>query len=354
MTFSDDYAPTFSNDNGGGDFLDSPDMVRQSPTTAERVVDTQSGFLVVVKRVDSRVSLSVKRRLGTPPASSILLTPDESVKLSRILASRNETRTSVRRSGINLPSLPSIPSSTPSSFQSELDNWTPSFDNFESTRRIPLEDDDDVHTPENSVSNDETDDTNPRSFRARRARSRSQRNSPSFQIPVKLIAGVIACLVIIPAIALGGYNMLTAKHTRKVEAAPAPAVDVEAVEAARVDKFARAFVADMLDFNPTTYRISQVHAMANMTPELMETYWNETHFPLSIEQLKASPKGMTLMITKVDQSRIDELTRTADIYAELVSPDNKLSNQVHLQLKIATSTDGQFRVLEQKDLSTKK
>jgi len=45
---------------------------------------------------------------------------------------------------------------------------------------------------------------------------------------------------------------------------------------------------------------------------------------------------------QVDQERIDESSRLIDIFAELVSPNGKLSNAVHLQLKVATSSDGQF------------
>jgi hypothetical protein len=94
LSFSDDHAsqaaPFFGDETG--EIFDAPDVVFESPTTTERVVDTQSGFLVVIKRVDSRLALSVKRRLGTPPVSSILLTPDESLKLSKILRKAKRRR----------------------------------------------------------------------------------------------------------------------------------------------------------------------------------------------------------------------------------------------------------------------
>lgn len=93
MQFPDDKrepepSSSFFSDGSGGIFdAVDPGMIWQSPTTHERVVDTQSGFLVVLKRGESeRLMLSVKRRLGTPPSSSISLTPDESLKLSKILA----------------------------------------------------------------------------------------------------------------------------------------------------------------------------------------------------------------------------------------------------------------------------
>lgn len=333
MTFSDDYASTFSGDETG-DIFDAPDVVRQSPTTTERVVDTQSGFLVVIKRIDSRFSLSVKRRLGTPPVSSILLTPDESIKLSKILGSaRADTRSNGR---INAPISP------------DVDGWLASIEDLDrETAGSESEDLEDIEP-------NQVRDPHSRSYTARRPRSTRRRNAPPFKLPLKMIGIVAACLILLPLLAIGGYKILTAKHEPKPAAVVASAVDVEAIEAERVNKFSRTFVSDMLDFSPATYRVSQVHAMANMSPELLESYWNETHFPLTAEQLKGSPQGMTLMITKVDQQRIDELSRWVDIYAELVSPNSKLSNAVHLQLKVATASDGQLRVLEQKDLSAKK
>lgn len=341
MAFSDDYASTFSGDEKG-DFLDAPDVVRQSPTTTERVVDTQSGYLVVVKRVDTRFSLSVKRRLGTPPSSAILLTPDESIKLSRILGSvRMETRTAARSNA--------APSSN-------IEGWLQSHDERGRELRPELDfddaDTDDEETDE--AGENAARDSDSQTFIARRRNAR-RRGAQQLNIPVKTIATIAAALVLLPVSAFVGYKVLTAKHEAKPAAAVvSPAVDVEAMEAERVNKFARTFVSDMLDFSPTTYRVSQVHAMSNMSPELLETYWKETHFPLTADQLKSSPQGTTLMITKVDQARLDEQTRSVDIYAELVSPDSKLSNPVHLQLKVATGNDGQLRVLEQKDLSAKK
>lgn len=407
MPFSDDYAPTFSNDeNGSGDIFGAPDVVRQSPTTSERVVDTQSGFLVVVKRVDSRFSLSVKRRIGTPPASSILLTPDESIKLSKILGSASaEYRSPNRVSGRSARSAKNIDG---------IEGWLAGLDSV-SQRTSAAAHFNDAHDAHDAHDDDDDDDDNDnadaydgyganasananasaypnastrakagtrayegahddhadadaegvepgqirdphsRSFSARRPRSTRRKNSEPFNFPLKAIGIGAASLVVAIALALGGYKMLTAKHAapQAVEAAK-PAVDVEAAETERVNKFARAFVSDMLDFNPATYRVSQVHAMANMAPELLEKYWNETHFPLTPAQLKGLSQSTTLMITKVDQQRIDELSRQVDLYAELVSANSKMSNPVHLQLKVATGDDGQLRVLEQKDLSAKK
>jgi hypothetical protein len=331
VAFSDDYASTFSGDETG-DIFDAPDVVRQSPTTTERVVDTQSGFLVVIKRVDTRLSLSVKRRLGTPPVSSILLTPDESLKLSRILgSSRADSNISSR---INTPISP------------DVDGWLASIED--------LDQDQDEDSHDNNVESRQPRDPHSRSYTARRPRSTRRRTATPFKVSKKWIIIGASFLVLIPILAIGGYKLVTAKHSAPKSAAAASVVDVEALETERVNKFSRMFVSDMLDFSPATYKIAQIHAMANMSPELLENYWKETHFPLTADQLKSSPQGMTLMITKLDQHRIDEQARTVDIFAELVSPNSKLSNPVHLQLKVGTSNDGQLRVLEQKDLTAKK
>src|SRR6185369_11257756 len=85
--YSEDSASSAAPFYGDQSIFDQPDVMLQAPTTNERVVDTQSGFLVVIKRFNERLALSCKRRVGTPPTSNVLLTPDESLKLSKILAS---------------------------------------------------------------------------------------------------------------------------------------------------------------------------------------------------------------------------------------------------------------------------
>ena len=79
----------FSGDDSGQIFEVS-DVIPNRYSITERIVDTQSGFIVNLKNIDGRIALSVKRRLGTPPGSAILFTPDESLKLSKILASSSD------------------------------------------------------------------------------------------------------------------------------------------------------------------------------------------------------------------------------------------------------------------------
>lgn len=74
--------------DGSGKIFDAPDMVWSPSAAAEQVVDTQSGFMVVIRQAEGKQSLLVKRRLGTPPSSTVTLTPDESVQLAKILLGR--------------------------------------------------------------------------------------------------------------------------------------------------------------------------------------------------------------------------------------------------------------------------
>jgi len=85
MTRGDDPPATPFAGDGSGKIFDAPDMVWATSAAPERVVDTQSGFLVVIRKQGDTQSLLVKRRLGTPPSSTVTLTPDEGIKLARIL-----------------------------------------------------------------------------------------------------------------------------------------------------------------------------------------------------------------------------------------------------------------------------
>jgi hypothetical protein len=96
VSYSDESASSLTPFNGDptGDIFASQDVVARSPLTSTRVVETQSGFLIVVKDVPEkeRLSLSVKRQIGTPPTSNILMTMDESKKLSNILFQAPDTQ----------------------------------------------------------------------------------------------------------------------------------------------------------------------------------------------------------------------------------------------------------------------
>jgi hypothetical protein len=152
-----------------------------------------------------------------------------------------------------------------------------------------------------------------------------------------------------------GYIAVNALGVKKAAPVAAPVVvQPGPLDDSVVDKFARGFVADMLDFNPDSYKVSQIQAMSHMQGAVLEKYWAETNFPLPKRQLKTLPQGQTVMITKVTQERSSAEEKEVDIFAELVSANSKISNPVHLKLKLALTPDNQIKVGSMQDLSGKK
>lgn len=319
MSYSEDPsspAAPFSGDSG--QIFDLPDMVANSVTTTERVVDTQSGFLIVIKRLTDKLSLSVKRRVGTPPTSSVSLTPDESLKLSRILSSsvaaqeepqdqhQMESPRAIRRRNLNRLS-------------SETSGET----------TIP-----DLVVPASLQNN---------------------------QVPMKLMLASVVRTFLIPIIGVSltvfavGFAFGVGSD-KLISAKPAlPASDpllADPLNTSKVDSFVRDFVAQMLDFSAKSYRSSQVQAMASMSPELLERYWQETRFPLSKRQLAALPSQTSVAISELKQERIDQDTVQVDVKAQLSdlrSP--KQATAVNLRLKLTTGKAGQILVTDQQDIS---
>ena len=295
MTHFDDpttpVAP-FSGDQSG---LDYPDHVLQSPTTTERMVETQSGFLLVVKRMGERLALSCKRRVGTPPSSAILLTPDESVKLSKILA---HSLSGLEDSLLGEDGPVRMPSTAGG------------------RRRFPFV----AESP-----------------------AKKQAAMRRLMAPAK-----IACAVAVVGTICGGAFFFGKQFGGTTHSV---AVAGDALSITNVDKFSRRFVSEMLDFNPDTYKLSQIQAMSSMSAELIEKYWKETNFPLSRRQLKGLPQGTTVMITRISQERTGPTESIADIYAQMVRSDSKISSPVHIKLKLGVSEENTIRVTEQEDLS---
>lgn len=351
MSYSDDYAsPRASFSGDDTDYLDSADPIQDSPVTAERVVDTQSGFLVVIKRLESRLSLSVKRRIGTPPSSSILLTQDESFQLSRILSD-----------GTSAPK--DEPKTRKHNFARDIDNWLSSLTGGKEKREIhddgpseldaynQLEQYDTVmeggqeRSPASRWDKFMTDEPGPEARRANRKRKKATGLPPG----AKKLAIIVGSIVIVGGLA--GVIFANMKPSENKAAIKKDVLAEAPLSDTRVDKFARAFVSNMLDFGPSSYRVSQIQAMAVMKPELLEKYWTETNFPLGKRQLSQLPQNQTVLITKVSQERLDETTKDVDIFAELVSADSKMSSPVHLKLKVLQTVDNQLQVIEQTDLT---
>jgi len=369
LSFSDDHAspaaPFFGDETG--EIFETPDVVFHSPTTTERVVDTQSGFLVVIKRIDSRLALSVKRRLGTPPVSSILLTPDESLKLSRILAGPiqpgNAPRFKAsaidrrRLAGIEEPETNEIDFSAETEQESDRTDGNGSKD---AARSLAIEG---FRRSESEKSYDkldaELDDAASTSGTIETSRSWSTWDKLSGAKTTEkgtLSAFFLVCLLLGGiAAGMGGTALYVARHHKS--APPKVVVPVETpqmIEARQIDKLAREYVAELLDFNPATYRYSQVRAMATMTPDLMARYWKETHFPLSLNQVRVASRNDSIAVTKVEPQPVtDPLVPEVDVFANMVGADGNAASSVHLKLSLEKAIDGTFRVSKQQDLSGK-
>jgi hypothetical protein len=289
MSFSDDPATpgaSFPGDETGGIF-DSLDLVLEAPATRERVVDTQSGFTIVVKRLQDRLSLSFKRQVGTPPSSAVALTPDESVSLARILSS-------------SMVGLGGSAEPEPEAARGVR-------------RRLPK-------------------------FVAAVL--------PWWQTPRVLRAGLAAAAVVFLSVG-GVIGFVVARQHQPV---PRVVVS-NVFSADKVDAFVRRFLTAMLDFKSESYRLSQIKAMAAMAPAIQEKYWKETSFPLSERQLARLPQGTSVRIVKIIQGKQEAHGACADVFAELVSPDGKAASPIHLKLTLATDADGAITVCGQEDVS---
>jgi hypothetical protein len=354
VTYSEDY-PAFAGDQTG-QLLAEPDMVALSPVTSARVVETQSGYLVVLKKVDDRISLSVKRRIGTPPSSQVILTQDESIQLSRVLSDSVETigavrgdffvRDVVERQPETQPA-PTAPMTPAQAALSTIYGESPD----SGAEDGPL-DWDEVKQP----------------WRKRKAKASSQEmaspiadtifEEPKRELPIKMmltVGGGIVALIAVVAVAAtlltGMNNPQTANESR--ETARLAAAKLEPMAADKVDKFVRNFVANMLDFNPKTYRSSQIHAMAVMNPKTMEKFWQETGFPLSRSKLMQLRKDQTIMINKIVQQPISSERTDIELSADLVTPGETEPTKIRLQLDLGLDAENQLVILEMKDASHK-
>ncbi|QQR58936.1 MAG: hypothetical protein IPG59_05435 [Candidatus Melainabacteria bacterium] len=357
MSYSDESASSLTPFNGDptGDIFASQDVVARSPLTSTRVVETQSGFLIVVKDVPEkeRLSLSVKRQIGTPPTSNILMTMDESKKLSHILFQAPDAQEQMqvpnhlRETSDRIAQAPTYgyadrPDAVPYTGMQSPYSTQPELDTYASTSNNPPTIDE-MRTP----------------YRVRRGgsnqKTRTTYNAEAIldyfsnvkkrQLAIGGVALVAVVGIVIGAVALIAPSSNKAKRDKEI----AQTTGVNAVDP--VDSFARSFVTNLLDFNPSTYRVSQIKAMAVMEPELMERHWQETKFPLSKRTLSNLPEGQQVVIDKVSKEATSSSSYDVEIRGSVTSP-GKDSSPLALKLEISKTLDGQFLVTGQKDLSS--
>jgi|GEM_PF-1056742 hypothetical protein len=390
VTYSDDYASSTSSFSGDqtGDIFGTPDTVPQSPVAAARVVDTQSGYMVVIKKKDERLALSVKRRIGTPPASHVLLTADESLQLSHVL---DDSVKCLATPGDYFPNT--------ASSQSPAQQGRRARHARKAALEAEINTADD--TAEGTHQSEEThshhgpnfDDLNPSSKKRKRKQQHDDhldnltdledRNfldgppktfkSVATKYGAIAIGVVLVACVCIPMI-LAPSKYLNAAPPAAIDTAqqqapdefaqtePAKATAVEEQPTAElntiddpanplntkaVNDFTRKYVTNMLNFAPKGYRRAQIEAMAAMSPVLMEKYWNETNFPVGIKDLPNEQKDVR--IKKIVQEKVVDNQLNVTVKGRLGK-----DNPIALKLAIGANSNGELRVRQQTDLSSKK
>lgn len=386
MTYSDDHAPSTSSFSGDqtGDIFGTPDTVPQSPVAAARVVDTQSGYMVVIKKKEERLALSVKRRIGTPPASHVLLTADESLQLSHVLddsvkclaspgdyfpntlASQSPTQQGRRvrhaRKAALEASLDSADSAAePTSQEETYTHHGPHWDELNPSGKKRKRKQDDHLDNLTDLEDPLNLDGPPRTFKSIASKY------GAIAIGVILVACVCIPMILAPSKYLNAAPPAaidTAQQQQPDEFASTAPATAEAddqkpaelntiddpanpMNTTAVDTFVRAYVKNMLNFSPKGYRRAQIEAMAAMSPVLMEKYWNETNFPVSIKDLPNEQKDVK--IRKVVQEKVAGKQMTVTVKGALGT-----SSPIALKLTLGLSPTGELRVRQQKDLSNKK
>lgn len=75
----------FHGDESGDIFNHEKNALPQTKPTDYHNLETQSGFELVLKKIKNKTMFLVKRKIGTPPTSQIILTPDEANRFAHIL-----------------------------------------------------------------------------------------------------------------------------------------------------------------------------------------------------------------------------------------------------------------------------
>lgn len=393
MTYSDDYAPSTSSFSGDqtGDIFGTPDTVPQSPVAAARVVDTQSGYMVVIKKKEERLALSVKRRIGTPPASHVLLTADESLQLSHVLddsvkclatpgdyfpntissqspVNQGRRARHARKAALDASLLDTADSAPamaePASQREEThSHHGPDWDELNPSNKRRKRKQDDHLDNLTGLEDRSYLDGPPRTLKSMAAKY------GAIAIGVILLACICIPMILAPSKYLNAappaaIDTVQQPDEFKQEASAAPIASEESeptelntiddpanpLNAKSVDEFTRAYVANMLNFSPKGYRRAQIEAMAAMSPALMEKYWNETNFPVGIKDLPNEQKDVR--IKKIVQEKATGKQLTVTVKGRLAGAGK--GSPIALKLQIGVGPRGDLRVRQQTDLSSKK
>jgi hypothetical protein len=278
-------------------------------------LETQSGFMLVFKGAKDKATLSVRRKVGTPPSSAVTLTPDELRRLSNLVGELSPEPASRQRVAVG-------------------------------SERPPAESDFD-------------------SFVAREYPELAQRRRIKKAFPISvpeaifelitqkkllLLAGL--ALAVLVTTAVSTVLFLTSKPFAGAPIAAAPSATKAGLAGSlSLEETARTFVLDMLNFRKDSYRQAQIKAMAMMTPDLATRYWSETNFPLSRSQLKALPQDQEVRIESVVPTTISPGNYQVDVKGNLIGASGTAPTAVVIRLSIIQDASGKLLVSEQKDIT---
>lgn len=278
-------------------------------------LETQSGFMLVFKGAKDKATLSVRRKVGTPPSSAVTLTPDELRRLSNLVSELSPEPASRQRLAVG-------------------------------SERPPAESDFD-------------------SFVAREYPELAQRRRIKKAFPISfpeaifelvtekkllLLAGL--ALAVLVTTAASTVLFLTSKPFAGAPIAAAPSATKAGLAGSlSLEETARTFVLDMLNFRKDSYRQAQIKAMAMMTSDLAERYWKETNFPLTRSQLKALPQDQEVRIESVVPTTISPGNYQVDVKGNLIGASGTAPTAVIIRLSIIQDASGKLLVSEQKDIT---
>ncbi|MDP3507560.1 MAG: hypothetical protein Q8T09_06185 [Candidatus Melainabacteria bacterium] len=278
-------------------------------------LETQSGFMLVFKGAKDKATLSVRRKVGTPPSSAVTLTPDELRRLSNLVGELSPEPASRQRLAVG-------------------------------SERPPAESDFD-------------------SFVAREYPELAQRRRVKKAFPVSvpealfelvtqkklmLMAGLALAVLITTAVSTVVFLTSKPFAGAPIAATPSPA-KVGLSGSLSLEETARTFVLDMLNFRKDSYRQAQIKAMAMMTSDLADRYWKETNFPLTRSQLRALPQDQEVRIESVVPTTISPGNYQVDVKGNLIGASGTTPTAVVIRLSIIQDASGKLLVSEQKDIT---
>ncbi|MBS1996623.1 MAG: hypothetical protein JSS86_09945 [Cyanobacteria bacterium SZAS LIN-2] len=308
----------------------------------EFALETQSGFLVVVKGSgnDGRVNLAVRRRVGTPPSSSIALAPDEVKRLINLLGELSPMALTERDKMLVGKARDAYlddlmgPEQKAEPENAELDLFIErDFPELANKRK--------KHNP-------------PRTFLGAASGDpfhKFQAAIADLQVKPRQFAMAVGAIAIVGVLVLSAVAFLSYKPFASHKSAEVAPVAVS--PSAGIEDFSKSFVLKMLTFKKDSYRQAQVQAMAQMTPELAQKYWIETGFPLTRAQLRAIPQDQEVIVSNATAVPLGDGVYQVDVTGQVLANAGAKNLPLHIRLTVSKDqTDGKFIVSEQKDLSS--